>query len=114
MRPYQTTITGSGTSAPFPLDYISVPFNVTVGCVVSGAPVYTVQYTLDDPWPSSAWPTSYSASATWFPIGTSSMSGGNANAVGNFAFPVRAARITTSGATNTTTTFYLIQGLQGL
>ena len=45
---------GVGSSSTTILDIYAMPFNVAVGCTVSGTVNYTVQYTLDDPQGTSA------------------------------------------------------------
>ena len=55
MGPVTVTTTdasgGAKNSAPIPMDWRTTPFNVGVGCVVTGTVVYSVQLTFD----GSAW-----------------------------------------------------------
>jgi hypothetical protein len=48
MRPVVITQTNTGATVPVPLDLYIAPFMVTVRCKISGAPVYSLQYTYDN------------------------------------------------------------------
>lgn len=48
MRPITRVQTNVGNDVPIPLDIYLTPFNITIQCVISGGPTYTVQYTDDD------------------------------------------------------------------
>ena len=102
MRPQVFTKTGTGTSAWIPLDYKQAPFNVSMGCVVSGTITYDIEHTFDDVFDSSITPTAFQHST---------VVGQSANANSNYAFPVRAVRITISAGTGSAT-LTLLQGLR--
>jgi hypothetical protein len=80
-------------SAPCPLDYRLVPFNVGLFFVDTGTTsTFTVQYSGDDPWDSAyADADAYNALATW--LNHPFMAGMQANSSGNIAFAVRAVRL---------------------
>lgn len=92
MREIKQTITGTGVTAPIPMDQYISPFNVGLGIAPSDTATYTVQHTFDDPFASDFDP----ATAQWFnhPDLTSE-SGLND---GNYAFPVRAIRLNVSAS----------------
>jgi len=110
MRPVVVRLTASGSSTVIPLDHYKQPFNVGVGVVLSaGATMtYTVEHTFDDPFDSG-----FSASsATWF--SNSGLSSKTASSDGNYAYPVRAVRLTTNSYTSGTATMTVIQaGMPG-
>ena len=92
MIPVTLTQTGTGSSRPFQASYWAVPFNLGFGCVItSGAATYSVEHTFDD--------IQTNASPTWFPHPTAA--GLEANADGNYAFPVTAIRLTVSAGSGT-------------
>lgn len=89
-RAIEVTQTGVGSSDWLPLNIHITPFAIGFGVVVDGVVDYTVQHTFDDVQDPSVTPVAFDhdtvASLT-------------ANEDGNYAFPVRAIRITVnSGA----------------
>lgn len=102
MRPQVIKQTGTGSTAWIPLDYKQSPFNVGFGVVVSGTVTYTIEHTFDDVFDSSITPTAFQHST---------VVGQSANANSNYAFPVRAVRITISAGTGSAT-LTLLQGLR--
>jgi hypothetical protein len=53
-RPISQTVVGAVNGSPIVLDYMKTPFQVSIGCVVvSGSVSYKLQYTYDDPFPST-------------------------------------------------------------
>ena len=102
MRPQVIKQTGTGSTAWIPLDYKQSPFNVGFGVVVSGTATYTIEHTFDDVFDSSITPTAFQHST---------VVGQSANANSNYAFPVRAVRITISAGTGSAT-LTLLQGLR--
>ena len=102
MRPQVIQQTGTGSTAWIPLDYKQSPFNVGFGVVVSGTVTYTIEHTFDDVFDSSITPTAFQHST---------VVGQSANANSNYAFPVRAVRITISAGTGSAT-LTLLQGLR--
>lgn len=95
MRPVTVSQTGTGSSAVVPMDIYQNPFNVGIGVKVTGTVNYTVQHTFDDPFAAGFDP----ATATWFDHTT--LAAQAANAVGNYAFAVRAVRITVNSGAGT-------------
>ena len=87
MRPIVLTQTDTGSSSMAVLDHYQTPFNVGLGCVISGTPTYTVEHTFDDVLAEGVTP-------TWFPH--PDLTDQTADADGNYAFPVRAIRVTVS------------------
>ena len=102
MRPQVIKQTGTGSTAWIPLDYKQSPFNVGFGVVVSGTVTYTIEHTFDDVFDSSITPTAFQHST---------VVGQSADANSNYAFPVRAVRITISAGTGSAT-LTLLQGLR--
>lgn len=93
MRPIRLTQAGVGSTDPIPLDIHTHPFNVGVGCILTGTATYSVEHTFDDPFASDF----VAASANWLP--NSGITAKTASSDGNYAFPVRAVRLTiASGA----------------
>ena len=110
MRPVVVSVGALGSSAVVPLDHYKQPFNVGVGVVLSaGATLtYTVEHTFNDPFDSSF----SAATATWFP--NTGLSAKTASSDGNYAYPVRAVRLTITAYTSGTATMTLIQaGMPG-
>ena len=103
MRPQVIAKSGSGSTAWIPLDYKQSPFNVGMGVVVSGTVTYTIEHTFDDIFDPSV-------TATAFPHAT--LASQTANKDGNYAFPVRAIRITNAGGSTGTSTLTILQGLR--
>jgi hypothetical protein len=93
MIPVTLTQTGTGSSRPFQCSYWAVPANLGFGCVItSGSATYSVEHTFDNIQDPSITP-------TWFPHPT--VAGLQANADGNYAFPVTAVRLTVSAGSGT-------------
>ena len=84
--------TGAGSSSALVMNTNCTPFNVGFGVVVSGTVNYTVEHTFDDP---------AVAFTTWFPHPT--VAAENANADGNYAFPVTGIRVTVNSGGGTAT-----------
>jgi len=101
MRPQVFTKTGTGTSAWIPVDYKQAPFNVGMGCVVSGTVTYDIEHTFDDVFDSTITPVAFSHSTA----------SGSTNTDGNYAFPIRAVRITVGAGTGDVK-LTLLQGLR--
>jgi hypothetical protein len=104
MRPMIATKTGTGESSPLVLDHYRAPFNVGFAVVVSGTVTYTVQHTFDDILNSSVTP-------TWF--SHEELAGQTASADGNYAFPVRAIRLSNTAGSGTTTLTAIQAGSPG-
>jgi len=104
MRPVVVSKTGTGSSSVVPLDHYQSPFNVGFGVVVSGTVNYTVQHTFDDIFDASVTP-------VWFNHPT--IASLAANADGNYAFPVRAIRVTVNSGSGTATMTAIQAGMPG-
>lgn len=104
MRPATVSVTGVAVSQVIPLDWNSSPFNVGVGCIVSGTATYTVEHTFDDVFS----PTFNPATASWLP--NTGLTAQTASKDGNYAFPVRGVRLNVSAGTGTVT-MTVLQGL---
>ena len=90
MRPVTLTQTGAGSSAVCPMDLYQAPFAVGLNARVTGTVNYTVEHTFDDPFQSGG-------ATNWMPHST--LAAQTATADSNYAFPVRAIRLTVnSGA----------------
>jgi hypothetical protein len=101
MRQQVVSKTGVGSSAAIPMNLDSTPFNVGFGVVISGDPTYTVQHTFDNPWTT--------ASPVWFDHPT--VAGEEANADGNYAFPVAAIKVAVTAGTGTATLTVIQAGI---
>lgn len=111
MRPVVLTLTGNGTgtslSSPCPVDYRTSPFSIGMGFRTTGATTaFTVQHCFQDP-ADFADADTYNASATWYnhPF----MAAMTAAADGNYAFGVRAIRLSANNAGSDTGTLTIIQ-----
>ena len=87
MRPITRLQTNVGDDVPIPLDIYLTPFNVTVQCVISGGPTYTVQYTNDDVFAAGYDP----ATGNWFDL--AGITGAIVDAVDSLISPVTAVRL---------------------
>ena len=61
-EPITLSQTNAGTSTVAAVSFMTNPFNVGLGAVVTGSPVFTIQYTFDDPMS----PNFNAATANWF------------------------------------------------
>jgi hypothetical protein len=104
MRPISVSVTGVGTSSVIVPDHQTSPFNVGLGCKVTGTATYSVEHTFDDVFS----PTFTPASATW--IANSGLTAKTATADGNYAFPVTGIRLNVTAGTGTVT-LTVVQGL---
>jgi len=102
MRPQVIQQTGTGSTAWIPLDYKQNPFNVGFGIVVSGTTNYTIEHTFDDVFNSTVTPVAFPHSTT---------AAQTTNKDGNYAFPIRAVRVTVNSGTGSAT-LTLLQGLR--
>lgn len=93
MRPSAFTVTTSGNSAPVPLDRYVNGYAVAVTMPTAGA-VYTLQYSLDDPFANYS--TSYNVSGVWFNWDDPLLVNASTNRSTNLAFPPAAIRISVS------------------
>lgn len=102
MRPQVITQTGTGSTAWIPLDYKQAPFNVGFGVLATGTVNYTLEHTFDDIFDSSITPTIFAHST---------VAAQTANANSNYAFPIRAVRVTVNSGTGSAK-LTLLQGLR--
>lgn len=93
MRPQVLTVTTSGNSAPIPLDRYVNGYAVAVTMRTAGA-VYTLQYSLDDPF--AAYSNSYNVSGVWFNSTDALLVAASTNRSTNFAFAPAAVRVSVS------------------
>lgn len=90
-RTSQVTVSADGSSAPILIDHRANNFAVGIGCVLTGAIAdYKVQHTFDDVMDPTVTP-------AWFDH--PDLNSLSASADGNYAFPVRAIRLTVVDAT---------------
>lgn len=94
MRPTSKTQTGAGSSAWIPLDIKANPFSVGFGVVATGTVTYTVEHTFDDVQNATVTPTAFPHA---------SVAGETTNQDGNYAFPVRAVRVTVTAGSGSAT-----------
>ena len=102
MTPQVITQTGTGSTAWIPLDYKQAPFNVGFGILATGTVNYTIEHTFDDIFDSSITPTVFAHST---------VAAQTANANSNYAFPIRAVRVTVNSGTGSAK-LTLLQGLR--
>jgi hypothetical protein len=101
MRQQVVSQTNTGSSAIIPMNLDSTPFNVGFGVTITGTPTYTVQHTFDNPWTT--------ASPVWFNHPT--VAAEDANADGNYAFPVAAIKVVITSGTGTATLTVIQAGI---
>lgn len=104
MRPIITVVTGVANGTPVPMDHYQSPFNVGLGAVITGTATYSVQHTFDDVQDPSVTP-------TWFSHST--MTAVTTNADGNYAFPVRAIRLSVAASTGSVALTIIQAGMPG-
>lgn len=98
MRPITVSVTNVGTSDPVGMDILADPFNVGIGCVISGTPTFTVRHSFESP------------PVNWFP--NANVSGATGNADTNYMFPVRYVdlEILNVGSVTDSVTMTILQG----
>ena len=110
MRSQVRVTNGTTTSKLAVFDNYLTPFNVSVAVIPSTTIglAYTVQHTFDD-----VTTTAYNPSTgNWFPNDNSNLVNASSSQTGNYAFPVSAARIITTG-TGTISATFTQAGLRG-
>lgn len=95
MRPQVLTVTASGKSNPIPLDRYVNGYAVAVTMKTAGA-VYTLQYSLDDPFANYS--NSYNTSGVWFNWDDATLVNASTNKSTNLAFAPAAVRINVTAA----------------
>lgn len=106
MIPMNRTTTGVSVSAPAVFDFFRGSFQVGIGCIVTGTVTYTIQHTFDDIFNTAA------ASCVWFNHDDAGLVAATANANGNFAFPITAARINQTAGSGTVVARFIQTGLR--
>lgn len=101
MKPTNITVSSAASSAAIPIDYRENGFGIGMGLVITGVGTYKVQHTFDNVQDSAVTP-------TWFDHST--LTGKTASADGNYAFPIRAIRLTCTAFTSGGGTLTIIQG----
>ncbi len=96
MRPVVITQATNDVSAAVPLDLYLTPFQVTIGCTVTGVVSYKLQYTYDNPFTVAAGDIVW-RDATDIPAGTT------ANAESTFDNPVAALRLNKASGSGSVT-----------
>lgn len=92
MTIYVRPVTGIGTSRAVIPDVYLNPFNIGIGCVVTGVATYTVEHSFD-------YIDDNTTPVTWFANSTITAQTGNKD--GNYAYPVRAIRLNVTAGTGT-------------
>lgn len=95
MRPVRVSVTGVGSSAVVPPDYMLNPFNIGVEVMVTGTVTYTVQHTFDDVFAANFNP----ATATW--LSHTTLVNQTTTQASNYAFAVTGIRVTVTAGTGT-------------
>lgn len=91
MRPTTFTVNASGAiGGPAVLDYYVAGYAIAVTQPLTGA-IYTLQYSLDDPFQN--WSVSMNTSATWFNWDDALLVNASTNRATNLAFAPRAIRL---------------------
>jgi len=93
MRPSSFTVTASGKSTPVPLDRYVNGYAVAVTMKTAGA-VYTIQYSLDDPFDNYS--VGYGTSGVWFDWDDPLLVNASTNRATNLAFAPAGIRINAS------------------
>ena len=102
MRPQEITQTNTGTTAWIPVDYAKSPFNLSFGVViVSGTATYTVQHTFDDVFDTAVTPVAFDNAV---------IVAQTTNKDGNYAFPIRALRLTVTAGVSPIVKLTALQG----
>lgn len=101
-QPVVLTLTGVGSTRWSMQNIHITPFNVAIGCIVSGTATYTVEYTYDNPENPNATINVYSHSV---------LINQTASNDGFFAYPVRAIRVSITSGSGTVTTTILQAGI---
>jgi len=110
MRPIRVAVNGQTASRVIPLDTYQVPFNVSIGVVLSvGASLtYSVEHTFDNVQADGFDP----STATWF--SNAGLSTKTTSLDGNYSFPVTAMRLNVTTYSSGTATMTVIQaGMPG-
>jgi len=101
MRPQYKSQTGTGSTTPIVVDHLQPDFKIGFGVVVTGTVNYTVQHSFDDP-------ESTAGLTDWFDH--ADVAAQSADKDGNYAYPVRAVRLTVNSGSGTAD-LTLLQGV---
>jgi hypothetical protein len=101
MKPTSVTVSSVASSNAIPVDSTQNAFAVGMGLVITGTGTYKVQHTFDNVMDSTVTP-------TWFDHAV--ITGKTANTDGNYAFPVRAIRLTCTAWTSGSGVLTVLQG----
>lgn len=103
--PVSVTVDSATSSKWVPLDYRQAPFSVGLGVVLSaGASLtYSVEHTFQDIQDPDVTPIAFE---------NSGLQAKTANDDGNYAFPVKAVRLTITSYTSGNATLYISQGVR--
>lgn len=105
MRPAYYTLTTVSNSNPYVLNVHADPFNVSLGCTVTGTVTYTVQYTFDDVQQSTWTP----ASGNW--TNHTNLTAQTTTKDSNIAYPVTAVRLQYTAGTGSVTMAVIQAGI---
>jgi hypothetical protein len=102
-RATSVTVGSQASSATIPINWGAVNFGIGFGCVISAGAglTYKVEHTFDNVFSSAVTP-------TWFDH--ASVVAKTASADGNYAYPIRAVRLTVTAWTSGNVTLTLLQG----
>ena len=100
-RAIVVTQSGTGSSPWAMVDHHLNPFNIGVGCVVTGTVTYNIQYTYDNPEFNNS-PTAFTHEV---------LQNQTTSQAGNFDFPVYAVRVNISGGSGSVTVTFLQSGI---
>lgn len=106
MRPQAISRTGVGVTIPTVHDIFRNPFNVGIGCVITGTITYTVQHTFDNVLDTTITP-------TWFNHDDAVLVNAIANQNSNYAYPVFASRVNVTAGTGSIVATFIQAGLMG-
>ncbi len=105
MIPMVRTQTGTGTSSPAVYNIFENPFNVGIGCVVTGTVNYTVQHTFNDIINLGA------GSCTWFNHDNADLVSATTNQNDNYAYPITASQVVVNSGTGSVAVTFIQAGL---
>ena len=105
MIPMIRSQTGAGSSSMAVFNHLQSPFNVGIGCVVTGTVNYTVEHSFDDPQLGAA-------AMTWFPHDDTALVGATTNQNSNMAYPVTASRVTVNSGAGSVAVTYIQAGVR--
>ena len=99
-RPTTVTVSSATSSAWIPVDWRSTPFNLSFAVIMTGTLTYKVEHTLDDIFDPAVTPS---------PLTHEFITASTTSDDGNYAYPIRAIRLTISSYTSGSATMSVIQ-----